>query len=63
MSRFILGMLFGCLLGSAGGSFAIRVFGKATLEGWTVIDEDGETICSDPNVDADKHEIQCSANT
>jgi hypothetical protein len=33
MSRVILGMLLGCLLGSAGGSFAVSVFGKGMLEG------------------------------
>jgi hypothetical protein len=63
MSRFILGIVLGCFLGIAGGAIAATVLGKGALEGWTVIDEDGETICSDPNVDAEKHEIQCAAKT
>jgi hypothetical protein len=61
MSRFILGIVLGCFLGIVGGALAASVSGTGTLYGWTVIDEQGRTICSDRHVDADKHEIQCGA--
>jgi hypothetical protein len=61
MSRFILGLVLGCFLGIVAGALAASVSGTGTLEGWTVIDEDGDEMCSDPNVDADKQEIQCRA--
>jgi hypothetical protein len=63
MSRFILGIVLGCFLGIGGGVLAASVSGTGTLDGWTVIDEDGEEICSDPIVNADKHEIHCPAKT
>jgi hypothetical protein len=59
MSRFISGLVLGCVLGIVGGALAASVSGTGTLDGWTVIDEDGDEICSDPNVDATQHEIQC----
>jgi hypothetical protein len=59
MSRFLLGVVLGCFLGIVGAALAASVSGTGTLDGWTVIDEDGDEMCSDPNVDADKHEIQC----
>jgi hypothetical protein len=59
MSRFILGLVLGYFLGIVGGALAASVSGTGTLDGWTVIDEDGDEICSDPNVDTAKHVIQC----
>jgi hypothetical protein len=63
MSRFISGLVLGCVLGIVGGALAASVSGTGTLDGWTVIDEEGEAICSDPNVDAAKKEIRCEAKT
>ena len=63
MSRFISGLVLGCVLGIVGGALAASVSGTGTLDGWTVIDEDGDKICSDPNVDTAKKEIRCEAKT
>jgi hypothetical protein len=63
MVRFISGVVLGCVLGIVGSGLAASVSGTGTLDGWTVIDEDGEEICSDPNVDTDKQEIRCAAKT
>jgi hypothetical protein len=63
MVRFISGVLLGCVLGIVGSSLAASVSGTGTLDGWTVIDEEGDEICSDPNVDSAKQEIQCGAKT
>jgi hypothetical protein len=64
MLRFIAGALFGCLLAIVGSAFgAVNVVGSGTLEGWTVLDEDGDKLCSDPEVDAGKKVIKCPLPT
>jgi len=44
MSRFIAGALFGCLLGIVGSSLAANIVGTGKLDGWTVLDDDGDTV-------------------
>jgi hypothetical protein len=64
MSRFIAGALFGCLLAIVGSAFAaVNVAGSGTLEGWTVLDEDGDELCTNPEVDAGKKVIKCPRPT
>ena len=60
MWRFIAGALFGCLLGVVGSSLAASVTGTGKLDGWTVFDDDGDTVCVSPEVNADKKEIKCA---
>jgi hypothetical protein len=60
--RFIAGAVFGCLLGILGSAFAAGVVGYGTLEGWTVT-KDGEAVCSDPEVDTIRKQIQCDTRT
>jgi hypothetical protein len=62
MLRFILGVILGCFLGILGSAFAAGVFGSGTLDGWTVT-KDGEEVCSDPEVDIIRKEIQCDTRT
>jgi hypothetical protein len=62
MWRFIVGAVFGCLIGILGSAFAAGVVGSGTLDGWTVIKDD-EAVCSDPDVDTDLKEIQCDTRT
>ena len=59
MLRFIAGALFGVLLGIIGSAFAARIVGTGTLVGWTLLDEDGDEICSDPDVNTQDKELQC----
>jgi hypothetical protein len=59
MWRFIAGAFFGCLLGIIGSAFAASVTGTGRLDGWTVLDQDGDQVCSDPDVNVDKKELQC----
>jgi hypothetical protein len=61
MSRFISGVVLGCFLGIVGSTLAASISGTGTLDGWTVLDEEGDTICSDPKVDAGNKELQCDA--
>jgi hypothetical protein len=42
------GVVLGCFLGIVGSALGASVSGIGTLDGWTVIDEEGEAICSDP---------------
>jgi len=58
MSRFVAGVVLGCLLGIMSSAFAAGIIGTGTLDGWTVTQE-GEQICSDPEVDTARKEIQC----
>jgi hypothetical protein len=58
MSRFIVGVFLGCLLGIVGSALAASISGTGTLDGWTVTQE-GEQVCSDPEVDTARKEIQC----
>ena len=64
MLRFIASALFGCLLGVLGNALAaVNVVGSGTLEGWTVLDADGDELCSNPEVDAGKKQIKCHLPT
>jgi hypothetical protein len=64
MSRFIAGAFFGCLLAIAGSALAaVNLVGSGTLEGWTVLDEDGDELCFNPEVDAGKKVIKCPLPT
>jgi cation transporter-like permease len=58
MSRFIAGIVFGCLLGIMGSAFAAGVFGVGKLDGWTVVDE-GQEVCFGPSVDTANKVIRC----
>jgi hypothetical protein len=58
MLRFIAGTVFGCLLSIIGSAFGASVLGSGTLDGWTVT-MGGEEVCSDPDVDTARKEIQC----
>jgi hypothetical protein len=64
MLRFIAGALFGCLLAIVGSALAaVNVVGSGTLEGWTVLDADGEELCLNPVVDTGKKQIKCPLPT
>ena len=60
MWRVIAGAFFGCLLGIVGSSLAANIVGTGKLDGWTVLDDDGDTVCVSPEVNADKKEIRCT---
>ena len=60
MWRVIAGAFFGCLLGIVGSSLAANIVGTGKLDGWTVLDDDGDTVCVSPEVNADKKEIKCA---
>jgi hypothetical protein len=60
MVRFIAGALFGCFLGVLGSALAANIVGTEKLEGWTVLDDDGDTVCVSPEVNTDKKEIKCA---
>jgi hypothetical protein len=62
MLRFVSGVVFGCLLSIVGSAFAAGVVGSGTLDGWTVTKE-GQAVCSDPEVDTVRKEIQCNTRT
>ena len=59
MSRLIAGALFGCLLGIVASALAASVTGTGQLDGWSVLDQNGDKVCSDPHVNADQKELQC----
>jgi hypothetical protein len=64
MLRFIAGALFGCLLGVLGNALAaVNIVGSGTLEGWAVLDADGDEVCVNPEVDAGKKLIKCHLPT
>jgi hypothetical protein len=42
MLRFIAGAFFGCFLGIIGSTFAADIVGTGKLDGWTVLDDDGD---------------------
>jgi hypothetical protein len=48
--RFIVGALFGCLLATVGSGLAADIVGTGTLNGWTVLDDEGDKVCSSPEV-------------
>jgi len=60
MLRFTIGALFGCFLAIAGSGLAADIVGTGTLNGWTVLDDDGDKLCSNPEVDINKKEIKCT---
>ena len=60
MWRFIAGALFGSLLGIVGSSLAANIAGTGKLDGWTVLDDDGDTVCVSPEVNAEEKEIKCA---
>ena len=60
MLRFIAGAFFGCFLGIIGSTFAADIVGTGKLDGWTVLDDDGDKVCTNPEVDTAKKEINCA---
>jgi hypothetical protein len=60
MSRLIAGALLGFFLGVLGSALAANIVGTGKLDGWTVLDDDGDTVCVSPEVNGDKKEIKCA---
>lgn len=58
MSRFIMGVLVGLILGMSCGAYAAVIAGSGYLLGWSVM-KDGEEICSAPYVWESIREIEC----
>ena len=58
MKKFAFGLIIGLLLGSSMAAFAAGIYGGGSLDGWTVT-QDGDEICSDPEVDVAGREIVC----
>ena len=58
MSKFLIGLIFGLVLGVSFTSYAASIVGKSPLSGWTVTEGD-RTVCTDPDVDYATKEIKC----
>ena len=58
MSRIVIGVVTGFLLGAAASAYAAGIYGSGSLYGWTVT-KDGEEVCSDPEVNTVSKEIEC----
>jgi len=58
MSKFMMGLLVGLMLGSGVAAIAAGVFGSGELTGWSVM-MDGEEVCTDPDTDVASKEILC----
>lgn len=58
MTRFIVGMAVGLVIGLGASAYAATCIGSGGLHGWTVIVQ-GEEACTDPSVDPTSKEIEC----
>jgi hypothetical protein len=58
MSKFLIGLILGLILGISVTSYAASIVGSSPLSGWTVTEGD-RTVCTDPEVDFKTKEIQC----
>jgi hypothetical protein len=54
---FVWGLLLGLFLGGAATATAVTSAGP--LLGWTVLDEDGDEVCSDPYMHNNIKTIEC----
>jgi hypothetical protein len=58
MSRFVVGLIIGLLLGTSVSAYAAGCFGSGSAYGWTVT-KDGDEVCSDPDINTSSKEIEC----
>jgi hypothetical protein len=58
MTRFIMGVVAGLVLGVVATSYAADIVGTGKLVGWTVV-QGSDDICSDPAIDTSARSITC----